>query len=169
MSWSTLENWSVLSRHSPLESVGAEPSRLALEMAQGGRPVLTLDGDHPQVEEHERVVGPLGQLGLEDLAIAVLEHPFPRRRVGVASVPDRDLGTAFKDKGPGVVFGLIFRAEYGDSRSHSQEEDSRPLIGRQLGVTKIWSSVSYTQYDGIVRKGVWQFGVRRRPAHRPSR
>jgi len=34
--------------------------------AQGGRPVLPLDGDRAQVEEQERVVGPLDQLGLED-------------------------------------------------------------------------------------------------------
>ena len=33
------------------------------------------------------------------------------------------------DKGPGVVFGLVVRAEDSDSRSDSQENDSRPLIG----------------------------------------
>src|SRR5271166_5133485 len=37
------------------------------------------------------VIGPLGQLGLEDLAIA-LEFAFPQCRVGVAGVPDRDIG-----------------------------------------------------------------------------
>ena len=40
-------------------------------MAQGGRLVLAFDGDRAQVEEHERVIGPLGQLGFEDLAIAL--------------------------------------------------------------------------------------------------
>ena len=51
------------------------------------RPVLALDGDRAQVEEHEWVIGPLGQLGLEDLAIAP-QLAFPQRRVGVAGVPD---------------------------------------------------------------------------------
>ena len=32
------------------------------------------------------------------------------------------------DKGPGVVLGLIVRAEDSDNRSDSQENDSRPLI-----------------------------------------
>ena len=32
----------------------------SLKIAQGGRPVPPLDGCHSQVEEHERVVGPLG-------------------------------------------------------------------------------------------------------------
>ena len=45
-------------------------------MAQSDRPVLPLDGDRAQVEEHEWVVGLLGQLSLEDLAIA-LELAFP--------------------------------------------------------------------------------------------
>jgi hypothetical protein len=52
-------------------------------MALGRRPVLPLDGDRAQVEEHERVVGQLGQLGFEDFAIA-LELPFPLRRAGVS-------------------------------------------------------------------------------------
>jgi hypothetical protein len=41
------------------------------------------------------VLGPLGQLGIEDLAIA-LEFPFPQRRVGVAGVPDVDIGPAHR-------------------------------------------------------------------------
>ncbi|MGO8900716.1 MAG: hypothetical protein ACLQU5_20545 [Isosphaeraceae bacterium] len=32
-------------------------------------PVLPLDGDRAQIEEDERVIGPLGQLGLEVLAV----------------------------------------------------------------------------------------------------
>jgi hypothetical protein len=68
-------------------------------MAQGGQPVLPLDGDRAQVEEHERVVAPLGQLGLEDLAIAE-KLPFPQRRVGVAGVPDRDIGPPHRDVHP---------------------------------------------------------------------
>ena len=68
-------------------------------MAQGGRPVLPLDGDRAQVEEHKWVVGPLSQLGLEDLAIA-LELPLPQRRVGVAGVPDGDLGPPHRDVDP---------------------------------------------------------------------
>ena len=47
------------------------PAQAALEVAQGGSPVLPLDGDRTQVEQHERVVRPLGQLGFEDLAIAL--------------------------------------------------------------------------------------------------
>ena len=53
------------------ESVGAEPAQAVLEIIQGGRPVLTLDGDRAQVEEDERIVGPLGELGVEDLAMAL--------------------------------------------------------------------------------------------------
>ena len=43
---------------------GGRSAQAALEMAQGGRPVLPLDGDRAQVEEHERIIGPLDQLGL---------------------------------------------------------------------------------------------------------
>ena len=73
----------------PHDGIGGGRSvQAALEMAKGRLPVLPLDGDRAQVEEHERVVGPLGQLGLEDLEIA-LKLPLPQRRVGVAGVPDR--------------------------------------------------------------------------------
>ena len=67
---------------------GGRSARAALEMAQSGRPILPLNGDRTQVEEDERVIGTLGQLILEDPAIA-LELEFPQRRVGVAGVPDR--------------------------------------------------------------------------------
>jgi hypothetical protein len=36
--------------------------------AEEARARETLDGDRAQVEEHERVIRPLGQLGREDLA-----------------------------------------------------------------------------------------------------
>src|SRR5271166_3605867 len=36
---------------------GGRSAQTALEMAQGGRPVLPLDGDRAQVEEHKRVIG----------------------------------------------------------------------------------------------------------------
>ena len=49
-----------------MDSVGADCAGGAVD-GQGGRPVLPLDGDRAEVEEHERVVGPLGGLGLEDL------------------------------------------------------------------------------------------------------
>gem|GEM_PF-6921050 len=68
-------------------------------MAQSARPVLALDGDRAQVEEDERVIGPLGQLGLEDLAIA-LELAFSQRRVGVAGVPDRDFCIGYLEERP---------------------------------------------------------------------
>ena len=74
-------------------------AQAALQVIQCARPVLPLDGDRTQVEEHERVVGPLGQLGLEDPAIA-LKLPFPQRRVGLARVPDRDLGPPHRDIHP---------------------------------------------------------------------
>lgn len=37
-----------------------------------------------------------------------------------------------KDQGPAVVFGLIVRAEDGDSRSGIHETDSRPLVFRYV-------------------------------------
>ena len=74
---------------------GGRSAQAVLEMAQGGRLVLAIDGDRAQVEEHERVIGPLGQLGFEDLAIA-LELALPQCRVGVAGVPDREIGPAHR-------------------------------------------------------------------------
>jgi len=78
---------------------GGRSAQAALEMAQSARPVLALDGDRAQVEEDERVIGPLGQLGLEDLAIA-LELAFSQRRVGVAGVPDRDFCIGYLEERP---------------------------------------------------------------------
>jgi len=67
-----------------MESVGADPRRLRWRwpraVGQSRRSTAIA-----RVEEHERVVRPLGQLGLEDLAIE-LKLAFPQRRVGVAGV-----------------------------------------------------------------------------------
>src|SRR5271157_3572449 len=49
--------------------------------------------------------------------------PAPAKARGACFQPVR----SHEDKGPGVVFGLIVRAEDSDSRSDSQENDSRPL------------------------------------------
>ena len=78
---------------------GSRPGQAAPEVPERCGSVLALDGDRAQVEEDERVIGTLGQLGLEDLAIA-LELAFPQRRVGVAGVPDRDLGPPHRDIRP---------------------------------------------------------------------
>ena len=45
-----------------IESVRSRAGQAVAEVAQGRTPVLPLDGDRAQVEEHERIVGPLGQL-----------------------------------------------------------------------------------------------------------
>jgi hypothetical protein len=45
-------------RHSHDRISWRRSAQAALEMSQGGRPVLPLDGDRALVEEHERVVGP---------------------------------------------------------------------------------------------------------------
>ena len=58
---------------------GGRSAEASPEMAKGRLPALALDGDRAQVEEHERVVGPLG---LEDLSIA-MELSLPQHRVGV--------------------------------------------------------------------------------------
>jgi hypothetical protein len=42
--------------------------------------------------------------------------------------------TTAGDKGTGVSVGLILRAEDSESRSHSQENDSLPLIGVPFSV-----------------------------------
>jgi hypothetical protein len=96
MPWSTLQE--LVGSFSPLATgiSRGRSAQAALEMAQGGRPVLPLDGDRAQVEEHERVVGPLG---LEDLSIA-MELWLPQHRVGVAGVPDRDLRPPHRDVDP---------------------------------------------------------------------
>ena len=44
-----------------IESVGAERGQAAREEPQRLAPVLPLDGDRPQVEQDERVVGPVFQ------------------------------------------------------------------------------------------------------------
>ncbi len=75
---------------------GGRPGQAALKMAQSAWPVLPLDGDRAQVEEAERIIGPLGQLGIEDLAIT-LELALPQRRVGVAGVLVCDLGPTDRD------------------------------------------------------------------------
>ncbi len=74
-----------------IESFGPDPRQAALKISQGGSPVLPLDGDRTQVEQHKRIVWPLGQLGFEDLVIA-LQLPLSQRRVGIAGVPDCDIG-----------------------------------------------------------------------------
>ena len=38
---------------------------------QGGPPILPLDGDRAQVEQHERIGGPFGQFSFKDLAIVL--------------------------------------------------------------------------------------------------
>jgi hypothetical protein len=53
--------------------------------------MLPLDGDRSQVEPHEWIIGPLGQLFPEDPSIA-LELPLPERRIGVPRVPDDHVG-----------------------------------------------------------------------------
>ncbi len=42
--------------------------------------------------------------------------------------PGSIVSDGFSTESPGVVFGLILRAEDSDSRSHNQKKDSRPLI-----------------------------------------
>ena len=113
-------------------------------MAQSGRPVLPLDGDRAQVEEHERVVGPLGRLSLEALAVA-LKLPFPQRRLGVAGVPDPDFGPPHRGVHPAkggqdLLVDRIrprrsSRTEFPSSfRLPSMTEDHRPERGIDHGV-----------------------------------
>src|SRR5271165_627062 len=73
MPWSTLQNWSVLSRHFPL------PTSHLLHI------------HWPLATRHYPLATGHSPLFREGHAIA-LELPFPQRRVGVAGVPDRDLG-----------------------------------------------------------------------------
>jgi hypothetical protein len=54
-----------------------------------------LHGDGTEIEEHERVIGPLGQFGIEDLSVA-LELSRPQRRVGVANVSDGHISPSNK-------------------------------------------------------------------------
>ena len=61
----------------PRDRVGRRRAgQAAAEQLQRLAPVLPLDGDGAEVEQDERVVGPLGQLVAEDAFIA-LELPAP--------------------------------------------------------------------------------------------
>ena len=51
----------------------------SLEVGQGVPPLLALDGDHSEVEEDERVIGPLAELAEQDPRVAV-ELSSPARR-----------------------------------------------------------------------------------------
>ena len=56
----------------PRDRVGRRRAgQAALEVAQRVDPLLAFDGDHAQVEEHERIIGPFAQLAEQDSRVAI--------------------------------------------------------------------------------------------------
>ena len=81
-----------------IESVGAEPPGCGAG-SRGPRASLAVERDRAEVEQHERVVGPLAPAppgGSARRAPAC----GPQGRVGVPGVPDRDVGPAHRDARP---------------------------------------------------------------------
>jgi hypothetical protein len=98
-------------------------------------PVLPLDGDRAQIEEDERVIEPLEQLGIEDLAIA-LELALPQRRVGAAGVPDREIGPSHRDIRPpqGRQDLLVHRIRPAHILAHRKQPD---MVHHRLPATAV--------------------------------